>query len=84
MLFENQQRKPIKIKATEGVMEMAQFLYKASYPFAGEVNLDDLFEQLIYNEAQRSGVIDLLAKQASPIPPNQPYEEVNPVSQILG
>ena len=52
MLFKDEKREPIRIKAKPGIIELAEELYKTLYPYASEANLDDLFEQLITVSAE--------------------------------
>lgn len=47
MLYKDEKRELIKIKAKPSVVELAHTLYSKYYPFSVETNLDDLFEQLI-------------------------------------
>lgn len=57
MLFKDEKREPIKIKAKPGVVEVAEELYGVAYPFADEANLDNLFEELVVRKAWEVGLL---------------------------
>lgn len=57
MLFKEQKREQIKLKAKPGVVELAEELYRVAYPFADEANLDNLFEELVIRKALEMEIV---------------------------
>jgi tRNA splicing ligase len=58
MLYKDEKRELIKIKAKPSIVELANTLYSQYYPFSVGTNLDDLFEQLITLAAFNSKLPD--------------------------
>lgn len=57
MLFKDEKREQIKLKAKPGVVELAELLYETAYPFTDEANLDNLFEELVVRKALELGLV---------------------------
>jgi hypothetical protein len=58
MLYKDEKRELIKIKAKPSVVQLANDLYLKYYPFSVQTNLDDLFEQLITLAAYKAKMFD--------------------------
>lgn len=86
MLFKDQKRELIKLKAKPGVVQLAQDLYQVAYPFADEANLDNLFEELIVRKAIEMQLINVSSFTKAPvqIPENSEITDTLEVSELLG
>ena len=64
MLFKFQKREhTVKIKAKEGIVNMAKEVYERVNPFSVEPNLDDLFEQLVTQAGEALGLLPELEQK---------------------
>ena len=64
MLFKFQKRdQVVKIKAKEGIVNMAKEVYEKVNPYSVEANLDDLFEQLVTQAGEALGLLPELEKK---------------------
>ena len=90
MLFKDQKRELVKLKAKPGIVEVAQEVYTQAYPFASEANLDDLFEELVTRAAMQLGlpsvdvpVVNTITPEADTIETEEVYA-TDPVGGLLG
>ena len=80
MLFKEQKREQVKpaLKAKPGIMDLAEKVYAAAYPFSTEVNLDDLFEEMVTRYALQLG----LAVTPNNVQPQQGIVSPAPVEEL--
>lgn len=71
MVFDNEKRIAIKIKAKPGIMDLAKQLYKVSYPFSSSLNIDDMFEEMVVRYAVAKGLME------DPLAPRPNYDFTN-------
>jgi len=57
MLFKDEKREQVKLKAKPGIIELAEKVYATAYPFSSEANVDDLFEEMVTRFALQLGLI---------------------------
>lgn len=58
MLFKDEKREVVKLKAKQGIVDLASKVYETAYPFSSEANLDDLFEEMVTRYALQMGLIE--------------------------
>lgn len=88
MLFKFQKRDvTIKIKAKEGIANMAKEVYEKVNPFSVEPNMDDLFEQLVTQAGAALGLLPELEQkpelQVQQVQPKQEKSDTVGIEELL-